>query len=197
MTAGKISNPDRPTPDEDAMVSAMDAFLRASQIRNLESSVSVDIKAASRKFSKIWIDRFLVGYEMSASLILGNMFTEGRLDSPQYVTGLTFSGLCPHDLLPFHGTASVAYIPDKGTVGFGQIADLVQCFTSRLTLQETACNQIMRALTSYVSSTGSACVLRANHQCFAVSKPAQASHVITTVAASGCFQGDHGLLDHI
>jgi|GEM_PF-1060239 len=183
---------DHKGPDRHVMAASMLKFLEATGVEKYANPI--DLGAASQKFTNLWTDKFLAGYHMSAAEILKHKLADGKLDSPQYVTGLTFVGMCPHDLLPFQGQAAIGYIPDRGTVGFGQLADLITCYTARLTLQETACTEIMGALEKHLSKSGSCCMLQAHHQCFATSRPAHANHIITTVATSGQFKAEPQLM---
>ena len=89
---------------------------------------------------------FLAGYDMDPAKILGDP-VEGEADPDVVVVGgLRFHAMCPHHLLPYRGVAHVAYLPAGKLVGFGRLAELVDCFTKRLTLQERATHQIADAL---------------------------------------------------
>ena len=50
------------------------------------------------------------------------------------VRGVPFSSLCEHHMLPFHGHATVAYIPAAGgrIVGLSKLARLVDMYARRL-----------------------------------------------------------------
>jgi GTP cyclohydrolase I len=76
--------------------------------------------------------------------------------------------MCPHHLVPFRGVASVAYVPAGKLAGFGRLADLVECFTKRLTLQERATHDIAEALWRGLGARGAACVMEAEQLCLAL-----------------------------
>jgi len=84
------------------------------------------------------------------------------------VSGLRFHSMCPHHLMPFRGVAHLAYIPAGKLAGFGRLADLVECFTKRLTLQERAAGQIAEALWQGLGARGAGCVLEAEQLCLAL-----------------------------
>jgi GTP cyclohydrolase I len=70
--------------------------------------------------------------------------------------------------VPYRGVAHVAYIPNGKLVGFGRLADLVECFTKRLTLQERATHQIADSLWRGLSAHGAGCVIEAEQMCLAL-----------------------------
>ena len=75
----------------------------------------------------------------------------------------------------------MAYIPDGKLLGFGRIAQLVACFTQRLTLQERATHQIAQALVDFLPSRGAGCVMEAEQLCLAIPGDRhQASRVLTS-----------------
>ena len=76
--------------------------------------------------------------------------------------------MCPHHLLPYRGVAHVAYLPAGKLVGFGRLAELVECFTKRLTLQERATHQIADALCRHLGARGAGCVIEAEQLCLAL-----------------------------
>jgi GTP cyclohydrolase I len=76
--------------------------------------------------------------------------------------------MCPHHLLPYRGVAHVAYLPQGKLVGFGRLAELVDCFTKRLTLQERATHQIADALCRHLGARGAGCVIEAEQLCLAL-----------------------------
>ena len=84
------------------------------------------------------------------------------------VGGLRFHAMCPHHLLPYRGVAHVAYLPAGKLVGFGRLAELVDCFTKRLTLQERATHQIADALCRHLGARGAGCVIEAEQLCLAL-----------------------------
>ncbi len=82
------------------------------------------------------------------------------------VRDIEFHSLCEHHLLPFHGTAQVAYLPDKGrVVGLSKIARTVDVFARRPQLQERLTADIADAIASHLGARGVAVIVRAEHMC--------------------------------
>lgn len=53
-----------------------------------------------------------------------------------------FYSLCEHHLLPFHGNAYVAYIPNKKYIGASKLTRVFNHYAHRLQIQERLCEQV-------------------------------------------------------
>lgn len=122
------------------------------------------LKETPSRVSESWISDLLSGYQMEPSKILGDPFPSDE-NGVVLIKNIHFHGLCPHHLLPFKGKVNVAYIPKGKIVGFSCIADLVKCFTRRLTLQELATQAVPNAIQKYLQSEGAGCVMQAEQMC--------------------------------
>ncbi len=156
--------PRRPV-DREALSRAVDDLLRAA---GLDPKRDPDLLQTSDRVSRMWETEFLAGYTMDPSAILGEP-VEGEADPDVVVVGgLRFHSMCPHHLVPYRGVAHVAYLPQGKLVGFGKLADLVDCFTKRLTLQERATHQIAEAIWMGLGARGAGCVIEAEQMCLAL-----------------------------
>jgi GTP cyclohydrolase I len=81
------------------------------------------------------------------------------------VKNITFYSLCEHHLLPFFGSAHVAYIPDGRIIGLSKIPKLVDVFAKRLQVQERMTYQIAETLEGYLTPLGVGVVIEARHLC--------------------------------
>ena len=61
----------------------------------------------------------------------------------------------------------------------GRLAELIHCFTRRLTLQERVCNDIADSLMHHLGARGSACVITGAHNCLNVPDDKHATRVVT------------------
>ena len=151
--------------DEAALRKAIDALLRAS---GRDPDRDPDLITTPERVAKLWQTEFLAGYAMDPADILGDPVL-GEVDPDVVVVGgLRFHAMCPHHLVPYRGVAHVAYLPNGKLVGFGRLADLVDCFTKRLTLQERATHQIAEALWQGLGAHGAGCVIEAEQMCLAL-----------------------------
>lgn len=148
-----------------ALRAAIDALLRAA---GRDPSADPDLGQTADRVSRMWQNEFLAGYEMDPAAILGEPVLGEADPEVVVVTGLRFHAMCPHHLVPYRGVAHVAYLPAGKLVGFGRLADLVDCFTKRLTLQERATHQIAAALMDGLAAHGAGCVIEAEQLCLAL-----------------------------
>jgi GTP cyclohydrolase I len=168
----------RKDPDEAALAAAIDAFLCAA---GLDPTVEPDLRQTPDRVVKLWQAEFLAGYKMDPATILGDPVLGEADPDVVVVGGLRFHAMCPHHLLPYRGVAHVAYIPAGKLVGFGRLAELVDCFTKRLTLQERATYQIAEALHGNLGAKGAGCVIEAEQMCLAIpGEKHDASGVVTS-----------------
>jgi GTP cyclohydrolase IA len=150
-------------PDAAGLARAVEAFLRASGVDLSDPN----LRDTPRRVSQAWIEDFLDGYARDPAEVLGKTYpapagSEGEL---VVLTDLTFHSMCPHHLLPYTGRAHIAYMPSQRVVGFGRIAELLNCFAHRLVLQENLARLVVQALAEHLGSAGTACVLEAEQAC--------------------------------
>lgn len=99
---------------------------------------------------------------------------EGPGDEPVLVTGIPFHSVCAHHLLPFFGTAHVAYLPEGQVVGLSKLARVVEFFARRPQLQERLTDQIAGFLDEKLGPGAVLVTLEARHLCMemrGVTKP--------------------------
>jgi GTP cyclohydrolase I len=144
---------------------AIAALLKAA---GLDPASDADLKQTPERVSRLWQEEFLAGYAMDPAKILGDLVAGETDPDVVIVSGLRFHSMCPHHLVPFRGLAHLAYIPAGKLAGFGRLADLVECFTKRLTLQERATHQIAQALWQGTGARGAGCVMEAEQLCLAL-----------------------------
>ena len=86
------------------------------------------------------------------------------------VRDLEVYSTCEHHLLPFHGVASVGYIPNvKGEItGLSKIARLVDLFAKRPQVQERLTSQIADAMEDILQPRGVIVVVECEHLCMSM-----------------------------
>jgi GTP cyclohydrolase I len=132
------------------------------------------------------------GYDVDIEDLLLRQFDEIPYGGMVILRHIDFVSLCEHHLLPFTGTASVAYIPadDSPVVGLSKLARLVDAYARRLQVQERLTTQITTALDTYVQTQGSACVLKASHSCMTIRGAKKAQAEMVTSSLTGAFHDD-------
>jgi GTP cyclohydrolase I len=101
------------------------------------------------------------------------------------VRDIDVATLCPHHLLPAHGTATVAYLPGTLLLGLGTIARLVNACARRLSLQEQVGDMVVDALIRFAGARGAFCRLSLWHSCLALRGARQAHATVRTIATGG------------
>lgn len=123
---------------------------------------------------------------------LSRTFGEAH-DGSVMLTGIEFSSMCEHHLLPFMGTVDIAYLPNDRVVGLSKLARTVSAFARRPQVQERMTAQIADALMHHLDARGVLVVVRAQHLCMKVRGVNQSSSSMVTTAARGSYRGDPAL----
>jgi GTP cyclohydrolase I len=113
-----------------------------------------------------YTNELLKGYRMNVQDIL-KTFDEAS-DEPVLVRRIPFHSLCAHHILPFFGTASVVYKPDRRVLGLSKIGRLVDCLARRLQIQERLTSQIADALHTHLAPKAAVVLVRAEHMCMSM-----------------------------
>lgn len=127
------------------------------------------------------------GYRIDPTLILKTTFEE-RCDEMVVVRGIEFTSLCEHHLLPFTGTATVGYVPDRDVVGLSKIPRLVDAFARRLQVQERMTLQIAETLDESLHPLGVGVIVEARHSCMGCRGVRKPSAEMVTSAMLGVFR---------
>ena len=168
--------------NSEAMSAAIAALLKAA---GLDPAGDADLRQTPERVVKLWQEEFLAGYAMDPAKILGDLVVGETDPDVVIVSGLRFHSMCPHHLVPFRGVAHLAYIPAGKLAGFGRLADLVECFTKRLTLQERATHQIAQTLWQGLGARGAGCVMEAEQLCLALPGERHDNALVLTSAFVG------------
>ncbi len=98
---------------------------------------------------------------------------------------LSFRSVCEHHLLPFHGTAHLAYTPSERVVGFGSLSRLLNTLAARPQVQERLCEEIATAIVRCLAPHGVLVVLEASHGCLTDRGPKERASSVVTIASRG------------
>ena len=129
------------------------------------------------------------GYDLDAITVLGTTFEEPQ-DEMIVVSGIEFASMCEHHMLPFTGTATVAYLPGDRIVGLSKIARLVEMYARRLQVQERMTRQIAEAIQDVLGARGVGVVVHGTHSCMA-NRGIKKRATMTTSALLGEIRDEH------
>lgn len=107
------------------------------------------------------------------------------------VRDIPLYSVCEHHLLPFVGTAHIAYIPKHGhIIGLSKFARIVDAFARRPQVQERLTGQIADFLLEQLDPYGVAVVIEAEHLCMTMRGARAAGSVTQTSALRGIMRSE-------
>ena len=128
------------------------------------------------------------GYREDPRMVInGALFVE-EYSEMIVLKDIDFFSLCEHHILPFFGTAHVAYIPKHRIVGISKLARLVEVYSRRLQVQERLTTQVATMLMDELDPLGVGVVLRAEHLCMRMRGVEKQNSVVVTSAMLGVFR---------
>lgn len=128
------------------------------------------------------------GYRMNLDEIVNDaLFTEDCEDIV-LVRDIEFYSLCEHHMLPFFGTAHVAYIPNGKVIGLSKIPRIIDLFARRLQVQERMTRQIAQCLQQVLNPKGIAVITNGKHLCMMMRGVEKQNSFTTTSSMLGAFR---------
>ena len=131
----------------------------------------------------------LAGARENPELHLRSIFTE-KYDEVVLLRDIPFYSICEHHLMPFIGSAHVAYMPAGSVLGVSKLARIVDCFARRLQVQERLTDQIADFIMNGLKPKGVAVVLEASHSCMTIRGIKKPGSVMVTSSLRGRFRKD-------
>ena len=128
------------------------------------------------------------GYHVDADRLINGAVFDVDYSEMVVVKDIPFYSLCEHHLLPFFGTAAVAYIPRGKVIGLSKIPRIVEMYARRLQVQERMTQQIAAFLDDRLAPQGVGVVVEANHLCAVMRGIRKPGTIMTTSAVLGLFR---------
>ena len=137
-------------------------------------------------------EELAAGYTEDAGVHLKKRF---HVDNNDMVMekDIPFYSFCEHHMLPFYGTAAVAYIPDGEVVGLSKIARTLEVFAKRFQLQERLTAQIADVFMKELKPQGVMVLIEAEHMCMTMRGIKKPGTKTVTVVTRGVFNEDERL----
>lgn len=161
-----------------------------------EDAERAGLRGTAERVARLYRE-ITIGYAQSPEEILDRTFDlndenpRTRYDGIVLLKDVEFSSTCEHHLLPFVGTASIAYIPSGGAVvGISKLARLVECFARRLQVQERLTHEILSAIEENLKPLGVAVRIEAEHMCMRVRGVSKPGATMVTSHLAGSFKFD-------
>jgi GTP cyclohydrolase I len=129
-----------------------------------EDSLREGLKETPKRYAKA-MEFLTSGYSTNIHQIVGNAIFKESSNEIVLVRDIEFFSLCEHHLLPFHGRAHVAYIPNGRIIGLSKIPRIVDAYARRLQVQERLTSQVAQELMNILNPLGVAVIMEASHFC--------------------------------
>jgi GTP cyclohydrolase I len=146
------------------------------------------LKRTPSRVAKMYAE-LLAGMNEDPKQHLSSVFTEGY-DEIVLLRDVPFYSVCEHHLMPFIGSAHVAYLPAGAVLGVSKLARIVDCFARRLQVQERLTDQIADFIMNSLKPRGVAVVLEASHSCMTIRGIKKPGSVMVTSSLRGIFRRD-------
>ena len=165
----------------------------AKAVREILLAVGEDpqregLKETPQRVARMYIE-LLGGMREDPEMHLRSIFTE-NYDEVVLLRDIPFYSICEHHLMPFIGSAHVAYLPTGSVLGVSKLARIVECFARRLHTQERLTYQIADFIMSRLKPRGVAVVLEASHSCMTIRGIKKPGSMMVTSALRGIFRKD-------
>jgi GTP cyclohydrolase I len=146
------------------------------------------LKGTPERVGKMYAE-LLAGMRENPKDHLRSVFTE-NYDEIVLLRDIPFYSICEHHLMPFIGSAHVAYLPTGMVLGVSKLARIVDCFARRLQTQERLTYQIADFIMDSLHPQGVAVVLEASHSCTTIRGIKKPGSTMVTSALRGIFKKD-------
>ena len=131
------------------------------------------------------------GYAMDIEKILGDAIFNEECNHMIIVRNIELYSLCEHHMLPFFGKCHIGYIAADRVYGVSKLAREVDCFASRLQLQERLTQQIAQSLMKPINAEGVGVVIEARHLCMMMRGVEKQNSSMITSAMLGSFRDEN------
>jgi len=146
------------------------------------------LKKTPERVGKMYAE-LLAGMREDPKVHLQSVFTE-NYDEIVLLRNIPFYSICEHHLMPFIGSAHVAYLPTGMVLGVSKLARIVDCFARRLQTQERLTYQIADFIMNSLKPMGVTVVLEASHSCMTIRGIRKPGSTMVTSALRGIFKKD-------
>lgn len=148
-----------------------------------------ELSQTPARVARAWADDLLSGYALDPEAELTWTAVEPG-GGPVLVRGISLASVCAHHLLPFFGSADVAYLPGTRQAGLSKIGRVVDAHARRLQTQERLTSAIVGSLMRALDCRAALVRVRAEHTCMTLRGVRKERSEMVTVAAAGPYETD-------
>lgn len=103
-----------------------------------------------------------------------------KVDEMVTIGPISFWSCCSHHLLPFHGHAWVAYLPNEHIIGLSKVSQAVRWLARKPQVQEHLTDEVANFMEIFAKPNGVAVRIKAWHTCQFLSVGPDAPQMVTT-----------------
>lgn len=137
-------------------------------------------------------EELAAGYQEDANEHLAKRFHVEQNDIVME-KNIRFYSFCEHHMLPFYGTAAIAYIPNGEVVGLSKIARVLEVYAKRFQLQERLTAQVADVFMEELNPKGVMVLIEAEHMCMTMRGVKKPGTKTVTVVTRGAFDKSEAL----
>jgi|SRR5690625_6640 len=150
-----------------------------------DATVNDELQETPDRFASLLLDRFVPRQRST----LRALPTQATANGPIVLCDIPYHALCAHHIVPFFGTAHIAYLPGQHIAGFGAFTRLVDELSRGPQLQEKLVQDIADAIAQDLKPAGVLVRLQARQMCMELTGHHGVSNTIA-YAARGAFAGE-------
>jgi GTP cyclohydrolase I len=163
----------------------------AGHVRGILSELGLDLadpnlSETDVRVAKMYLEMFH-GLEEGAEPQITTFPNEEGYSAMVMEKRIPFYSMCAHHLVPFHGHAHLAYIPNDAILGLSKFARILEFYAKRPQLQERLTEQVADFLETRLRPQGVMVVVEARHLCVEMRGVKKPGAVTVTSAIRGIF----------
>jgi GTP cyclohydrolase I len=179
--------PPAPMPSRDLSIVDSKELIREILRRVGEDPDREGLQQTPARIVRSWKEMY-GGYAQRPEDVLVTQFQAEQYDEMVLLRDIEFFSTCEHHMLPFHGKAHIAYLPDNKIVGLSKLARLTDMYARRLQVQERLTYQIATELQRVLKPKGVAVMIEAMHQCMCSRGVRKRGSTMVTSCLLGAFK---------
>jgi len=158
-------------------------------IRNILVAIGEDperegLRETPQRVARMYAEIF-DGIHRDPGDVVDAFFGDEHYQEIVMVRDIPFYSSCEHHLVPFHGKAHIAYIPQGRVTGLSKLARLIEGFARRPQMQERLTAQVADALMDRLDPLGVMVVIEAEHLCMSMRGVRKPGSITVTSAVRG------------
>jgi GTP cyclohydrolase I len=146
-----------------------------------------DLEATPERVARAWADDLAGGY--ASDPVRELTWSQAPADSGLVLLReVRFASVCVHHLLPFFGTAHLAYLPAERLAGLSKLGRVVDIHARRLQIQERLTSDVLATIVEALRPKGALVFMEAEHTCMTLRGARKEGSRLTTLAAAGALE---------